>query len=93
MLSAIRYHTVAKGGMTLLEKIIYIADLISVERDYKDVGYIRECTYKDINLGMYEAMKFSVGYSCTHTRTIPLSTLMAYNEFTCYKLSLEQTNN
>ena len=92
ILSAIRYHTVAKKGMTLLEKIIYIADLISVERDFDDVDYIRECTYRDINIGMYEALKFSVSYSCTHVRTIPLCTLEAYNEYTLYKLSHDKKN-
>lgn len=86
ILSAIRYHTVAKGGMNLIEKILYMADLISFDRVYDDVDYIRACTYEDIDRGMYEAMKFSVNYSVEHKRTIPQSTLEAYNEYTLIEL-------
>ncbi len=86
ILSAIRYHTVAKGGMSLIEKILYMADLISFDRVYKDVDYIRACTYEDIDRGMYEAMKFSVNYSVEHMRTIPQSTLDAYNEYTLIEI-------
>lgn len=82
ILSAVRYHTVAKGGMNTLEKIVYMADLISAERDYKDVGYIRSCTRTDIDLGMYEAMKFTVKHSVKNMRLIPDITLDAYNEYT-----------
>ncbi|MCD8006800.1 MAG: nicotinate (nicotinamide) nucleotide adenylyltransferase [Oscillospiraceae bacterium] len=89
ILSAVRYHTVAKGGMNLLEKIIYMADLISKERHYPDVEYYRDVTHKDLNLGLYEAMKFSIEDSISKTRTIPTLTLDAYNEYTLYKLSLK----
>lgn len=92
VLSAVRYHTVAKGGMTTLEKIVYIADLISAEREYPGVDEMRECARRDLNLGMYEAMKFSVSYSCAHVRTIPACTLAAYNEYTSYRLSLEKSD-
>ncbi len=89
ILSAVRYHTVAKGGMNLLEKIIYMADLISKERHYPDVEYYRDVTHKDLDLGLYEAMKFSIEDSISKTRTIPTLTLDAYNEYTLYKLSLK----
>lgn len=90
ILSAIRYHTVGKGEMTLLEKIVFMADLISAERDFEDVDYVRSVTYKDIDLGMYEAMKFSIGYSCSHVRTIPYLTLDAYNDAVRYKLKVKK---
>ncbi len=89
ILSSVRYHTVAKGGMNFLEKIIYMADLISKERHYKDVEYYRDVTHKDLDLGLYEAMKFSIEDSISKTRTIPTLTLDAYNEYTLYKLSLQ----
>ncbi len=84
MLNAIRYHTVARGSMTLLEKILYMADLISADRKYEDVERIREVTYSDLDMGMYEAMKFSLEDSVGLVRTIPHSTLDAYNEYTIY---------
>ena len=84
MLNAIRYHTVARGSMTLLEKILYMADLISADRKYADVDRIRQVTYEDLDMGMYEAMKFSIEDSTSLVRTIPHSTLDAYNEYTIY---------
>lgn len=88
ILSAVRYHTVAKSKMTTLEKIVYMADLISAERHYKDVDFYRCTAHRDLNLGMYEAMKFTLNYSIEKKRTIPVSTLEAYNEYTLYKNSL-----
>ncbi len=41
VLSAVRYHTTGRAGMSLLEKIIYIADYISEERNYPDVDVMR----------------------------------------------------
>ena len=42
ILSAIKYHTIGRRGMTTLEKIIYIADAIEPNRDYPNVDSIRE---------------------------------------------------
>lgn len=93
VLSAIRYHTVSKGGMNLIEKILYMADLISFDRVYDDVDYIRACTYENIDRGMYEAMKFSINYSVEHKRTIPQSTLDSYNEYTLIELKRSSDEN
>ncbi len=41
ILGSVRYHTTGKDGMSLMEKIIYIADYISFERDYPDVETMR----------------------------------------------------
>ena len=40
---AISYHTVGNKNMNLIEKIVFIADKISEERDYTGVEKIREC--------------------------------------------------
>lgn len=84
ILNAIRYHTVARGNMSLLEKIVYMADLISEERSYPDVERVRAVTRADIDLGMYEAMSFSIKNSLDLKRMIPHSTLEAYNEYVVY---------
>lgn len=42
MLNAIRYHTTGRKGMSLLEKVVFIADFISAERDYNGVDIMRE---------------------------------------------------
>lgn len=45
ILSSIRYHTTGKAKMSILEKIIYIADVIEEGRDYPGVENIRELAY------------------------------------------------
>lgn len=80
VLSAVRYHTVAKGGMSMLDKIVYMADLISADRDYSDVASIRAATRSNIDEGLLEALRFSIRDSVSKSRAIPSLTLEAYND-------------
>ena len=52
ILSAIKYHTVGAKNMTLVEKIVYIADAIEYGRNYPSVVAIREETFKDLDRGI-----------------------------------------
>lgn len=45
ILGAIRYHTTGKPGMTALEEVIFLADLIEENRDYEGVESLRELAY------------------------------------------------
>ena len=45
IINAIKYHTTGKKDMNLLEKIIYMADLIEEGRNYPGVELLRELTY------------------------------------------------
>lgn len=49
ILNAIKYHTVGAKDMTLLEKIVYIADAIEYGRNYPSVVEIREETFKNLD--------------------------------------------
>ena len=52
ILSAIKYHTVGAKNMTLVEKIVYIADAIEYGRNYPSVAKIREETFKSLDKGI-----------------------------------------
>ena len=78
---AIRYHTVASVDMSRLAAIVYLADLISADRDYKDVKRMRKLAENGLERAMLEALKFSITDSVMKGNTIPLSTLKAYNRF------------
>ena len=82
---AIRWHTVAAGGMSRLAVVVYLADLISADRDYKDVGRMRKLADKSIERAMCEALRFSISDSVSKGNSIPLSTLEAYNEYKQFK--------
>lgn len=52
ILNAIKYHTIGAKNMTLVEKIIYIADAIEYGRNYPSVVEIREETFKNLDKGI-----------------------------------------
>lgn len=58
--SAIRWHTTGKPEMTLLEKIIYIADYIEETRAFEGVDKLRELAYKNIDGAMALGLEMSV---------------------------------
>ncbi|MBQ1295174.1 MAG: bis(5'-nucleosyl)-tetraphosphatase (symmetrical) YqeK, partial [Clostridiales bacterium] len=49
ILDAICYHTTGRGNMTVLEKIVYLADKIEPARNYMDLGPIRETAEHDLD--------------------------------------------
>ena len=57
--NAIAFHTTAKPDMTLLEKIIYLADYIEPTRDFEGVDQLRKLCYENID----EAMKLGLEMS------------------------------
>ena len=52
ILFAIKYHTIGAKNMTLVEKIVYIADAIEYGRNYPSVVEIREETFKNLDKGI-----------------------------------------
>ncbi|WP_051688787.1 bis(5'-nucleosyl)-tetraphosphatase (symmetrical) YqeK [Butyrivibrio sp. AE2032] len=52
ILDAICYHTTGKGGMSTLEKIVYLADKIEPARNYTDLSPIRAAAEKDLDSAM-----------------------------------------
>ena len=60
ILGSVRYHTTGKAGMCLMEKIIYIADYISAERNYPDVDVMRDLS---LNHSLEKASLYSLIYT------------------------------
>lgn len=57
---AIRWHTTGKPDMSLLEKIIYIADYIEPNRDFPGVDELRELAYSDLDKAMELGLEMSL---------------------------------
>lgn len=47
--SAIRWHTLGRSGMSVLEKIIYVADMIEPTRDFPGVEMLRKKAYENLD--------------------------------------------
>lgn len=63
ILSAITFHTTGKPAMSLLEKIIYIADYIEPMRDKAlNLPKIRRLAFEDLDECMYEILKDTLIY-------------------------------
>ena len=80
IINAIRYHTTGRAGMSLLEKIIYIADFTSAERSYKDVDIMRELSRKTLEDAMLFSCKFTIGNLSSQELAIHPDQLDCYNE-------------
>lgn len=81
IINAVRFHTVAHAGMTKVEEIVYLADLISIDRDYKDVKHMRKLAYDDMETAMLEALKFSITDVISKNGLLPHYTTEAYNHY------------
>ena len=60
ILSAIRCHTTGKPDMTLLEKIIYLADYIEPTRDFPGVEALRRTVYEDLDQGLLMGLTMTI---------------------------------
>jgi putative HD superfamily hydrolase of NAD metabolism len=80
IVNAIRYHTTARAGMSLLEKIIYIADYTSEERDYKGVEKMRKASNVSLENAMEEALAYGIEIRAEEHSAIHPDTFDAYNE-------------
>lgn len=75
VLNAAIYHTTGRENMTLLEKIIYIADYIEPNRNYPGVEELRNITFEDLDRGLIKAFDNTIRFvldkgTLLHFRTI-----------------------
>lgn len=80
MISAIKYHTTGRAFMTPLEKVIYVADFISAERDYPGVERVRARAYENIDKAVLDGAQFTLQSLLEKYRKINHDTLAMYNE-------------
>ena len=62
ILSAIRWHTTGRAGMSDLEKIIYIADYIEPDRSFEGIDEMREEAYRNLDKCMILCADSTIGY-------------------------------
>lgn len=79
ILSAITSHTTGKPDMTLLEKIVYIADYIEPMRDKApNLARIRKLAFADLDECMYEILKDTLLYLEENPKDIDSATKDAF---------------
>ncbi len=80
IVSAVRYHTTGRANMTVLEKVLFIADFISEDRNYDGVEKIRAAESVSLDAAVAEALAFTVNDLSARKLAIHTDTLSAYND-------------
>ena len=82
ILSAITYHTTGRPDMSLIEKIVFIADYIEPGRNKaKNLSEIRRVSFEDIDEAMYMILRDSLEYLETGEGEIDPATKEAYSYY------------
>jgi predicted HD superfamily hydrolase involved in NAD metabolism len=79
ILDAIRYHTSGRANMTLLEKIIYLADYIEPGRIFPGVEEVRELAKQDLNRALIKALQNTIQFLMKKNQAIYPDTFYTYN--------------
>ncbi len=85
ILNAIRYHTTGRAGMSVLEKIIFVADFTSEERTYKGIGTMRKKSRKSLEEAMLYGYKFTFTDLSKRELAIHPDEVACYNEIVINK--------
>ena len=85
LINAIRYHTTGRKNMSLLEKVLYIADFISEDRVYDGVERMREKAAVSLETAMEEGLQFSIIELSEKLQPIHPDSIDAYNEIVMNK--------
>lgn len=80
ILNAIEYHTTGREHMSILEKIIYLADFIEVGRNYPGVDELRLQAEADLDKAMLLAFDNTIKYVLEIEKLLHPNTIMARNE-------------
>ncbi len=82
ILRAIEIHTVGSAEMTLLDKILYVADYIEVGRTFEGVDAARQLAYEqDLDAAVaYETVHTVAFLASKHVKIYP-QTILTYNAY------------
>lgn len=80
ILEAIRYHTSGRANMSLLEKVVYLADYIEPGRHFPGVEEVRELAQRDLDEALIQAVKNSILFLMKKNQSVYPLTLTMYND-------------
>ncbi|UNL84267.1 bis(5'-nucleosyl)-tetraphosphatase (symmetrical) YqeK [Priestia koreensis] len=79
ILSAIRYHTSGRADMTLLEKVIYLADYIEPGRHFPGVDEVRETAKVDLDQALVQSLRNTISFLLKKNQMVYPDTIYTYN--------------
>lgn len=79
ILEAIECHTMGKENMTLLDKLVFIADFIEPGRDFEDAKIVEKELYKDFDKGLLLSFKLQILHLIENDMVVGLDIMKAWN--------------
>ena len=92
ILSAVRYHTTGKAGMSLLEQVVFTADFTSADRSYPDVDVMRSLANQSLTAAIRYGVEYTIGDLKQQNRAVHPDTLAVYDEIVLSEKNGGQTN-
>jgi predicted HD superfamily hydrolase involved in NAD metabolism len=80
VLDAIRYHTSGRPGMTVLEKVIYVADYIEPGRHFPGVEEVRDLAKEDLDKALVKAVQNTIQFLMKKNQPVFPDTFHTYND-------------
>lgn len=84
--NAIKYHTTGKKGMDTFAKIVYLADKIEENRDYKGVEELRKLAKTNLDDAILFTLDFTTKKNIDRKRLIHPDTIILRNDLYLKKL-------
>lgn len=85
IISAVRWHTTGKAGMTTLEKTVYLADFISEDRTYPDVDEVRRLARISLESAIVYTQKYCIQKLLSQNMIIDPSGVECYNDLVRFR--------
>lgn len=85
ILNAVRRHTTGASYMTMLDKIIFMADYIEDGRDFEGIEEVRDLTFNNIDDAIIWQLSHTLQYLVTKKTSIHPQTVLTYNAFIAKK--------
>ncbi|MDR0381942.1 MAG: bis(5'-nucleosyl)-tetraphosphatase (symmetrical) YqeK [Oscillospiraceae bacterium] len=77
--AAVRWHTTGRAGMTLLEKLLYLADYVDATRVFSEARALRALCYEDLDAALLRGLDLSIQFLLAERRAIHPDTMAARN--------------
>lgn len=90
ILHAIKVHTTGEPAMSILDKIIYIADYIEPGRDKApNLDYVRKLAFRDLDACMAQILRDTLHYLASRNGSIDPMTEMTYDYYKTYLIDTD----
>ena len=80
ILSAVACHTTGRPGMTRLDKILFLADMTSAERDWPGVDELRRLEMKDLDAAMLSGLDQTIRFVQQGHKPVDPMSAAAYHD-------------